>query len=265
MSSRDEAKKLFEEGMSLISIADRLGINYNTIKQWKSRYKWMKPKKKVTKKVTVTVMKIPLEKSVQDHVEGNSELTEKQKLFCLYYIKNFNATQAYLKAYNCSYDVANAEGYKLLVKPCIKVEINRLKEIKKQSIMVDPDDIVERYLRIAFADMTDFMDFGSCQVPVIVDGMIVRDDNDDMITTTENTIRFKDSSMVDGGLICEISSNRQGTKIKLEDRQKALSWLAKFFEMDPVHKHRKEFDYKKMQLERERFEHVKKQDEKKDW
>ena len=36
-------------------------------------------------------------------VLGNTELTDKQRLFCIYYIKYFNATKAYQKAYNFSY------------------------------------------------------------------------------------------------------------------------------------------------------------------
>lgn len=47
-------------------------------------------------------------------------MTDKQRLFCIYYVRCFNATKAYQKAYGCSYEIANAEGYKNLVKPSIK-------------------------------------------------------------------------------------------------------------------------------------------------
>jgi phage terminase small subunit len=263
VSPRDDAKKFYEQGLSLKDVSERLGINYNTIKQWKSRYKWKqtvtkKKNKKVTKKVTVTSKDITPENSVQEHIEDNSELTEKQKLFCLYYIQNFNATQAYLKAYECSYNAAAVEGYKSLINPKIKAEINQLKEIKKQSIMLGPDDIIERYMRIAFSDMTDFAEFGSEQATIEDE-----DGNEEVID--RDYFRFRDSKSVDGGLISEIKKSRQGMSIKLEDRQKALSWLAKFFEMDPEHKHRKEFDSKKLHLEHERFDHQKQLDSKKDW
>ena len=41
-----------------------------------------------------------------------------------------------------------------------------------------------------------------------------------------NTVRFKDSDGVDGTLIQEVSQGKDGAKIKLMDRQKALNWLA---------------------------------------
>lgn len=37
--------------------------------------------------------------------------------------------------------------------------------------------------------------------------------------------------------------------IKLADRQKAIDWLSKFFEMNPEDRHRKEFDKRKLELE----------------
>ena len=41
-----------------------------------------------------------MRKILSDVIE-NTELTEKQRLFCIYYIQCFNATKAYQKAYEC--------------------------------------------------------------------------------------------------------------------------------------------------------------------
>jgi phage terminase small subunit len=257
--NRDKAKQLWLDSNKerlLKNIASELGVSESQIRKWKNQDKW----DKVTllkKNSNVTNEKLsPKEekKQIKKLDLDEAELTEKQRLFCLYYIKNFNATQAYLKAYNSSYDVANAEGYKLLVNPCVKAEIDRLKEIKRQSIMLSPDDIVERYMRIAFADMTDFVEFGQEEVPVMaMFGPVEVEDPKTgkkvPLTKIINVVRFKGSDMVDGGLICQIKQGKDGASIKLEDRQKALDWLSNFFEMNPMDKHKKEYDKRKLEIE----------------
>ena len=50
-------------------------------------------------------------------------LTERQKLFCKEYLKNENATEAYLKAYKCTPKTANSNGCKLLAREDIKAYI----------------------------------------------------------------------------------------------------------------------------------------------
>ena len=46
------------------------------------------------------------------------------------------------------------------------------------------------------------------------------------LTEEVNTVRFKESAVVDGTLISEVSNGRNGATIKLADRMKALNWLA---------------------------------------
>jgi phage terminase small subunit len=46
---------------------------------------------------------------------NNDELTDKRKLFCLYYLQWFNATKAYQKAFEVDYKTANVNGARLLV------------------------------------------------------------------------------------------------------------------------------------------------------
>jgi phage terminase small subunit len=266
---REQAIKLQKQGMKLKDIASKLGITDRTLRNWgikknirkSGKTEIKKPAKRKTEKRKTE----PVDKKIIESVMQNDELTEKRKLFCLYWINNRNATQAYLKAYGGQYETASVEGYKLLRNPKVKEEIDKLRQLKAESIMLSPDDVLERYMRIAFADMTDFMSFGSYDVPLMSDGEVVKDGDGNIVMTKENGIVFKESKVVDGGLICEISSNRQGTKIKLEDRQKALDFLAKYFDMNPDNKYRREFNEKKLQLEQDRFQHQKKQDETRDW
>jgi phage terminase small subunit len=186
------------------------------------------------------------------------ELTNKQQMFCLYYIKNFNATQAYLKAYGCSYNTAMANGYASLRNTEIRKEITRLKNEKAKAIMLSKNDIVERYMRIAFADMTDFVEWGRVEVPVMnMFGPVEVEDKETgkkvPLTKEVNDVRFKESSKIDGGLVCQVKQGKDGASIKLEDRQKALDWLADYFEMNPMNKHKRDFDLKKLDIEKERL------------
>jgi phage terminase small subunit len=280
--NRDKAKDMYLNSKGKVvlkEIAAELGVSDTQIRKWKNQDKWddilkgTLPKQKGTKKSNATNKKANKKKepcALTVVKSENDELTEKQRLFCIYYIKNFNATQAYLKAYGGTVNTAGVEGYRLLRNPKVKTEIDMMKELKRESIMLTEDDIVERYMRIAFADMTDFIEFGQKDVPIMTkDGPahFINPDTGEKIILTQrvNTINFKEDFEIDGGLICEISTSRQGAKIKLEDRQRALDWLADYFEMNPEHKHRKAHDEKKLQLDRDRFEHTKDMDERNDF
>lgn len=263
---RDKAEKLYIESkgdIPLKDIAEQLNLPEGTIRGWKNKDSWEEKLKGTFQIKSVKVTERSKQKKekpkIQKKIAEDDGLTEKQRLFCLYYIRNFNATQAYIKAYQCSYDVANAEGYKLLVKPCIKAELAHLKEMKRQSIMLTEDDITERYMRIAFADMTDFVEFNQEEVPVMGAFGPIEIENPDTgekvpLTKMVNVIKFKDSTMVDGGLICQIKQGKDGASIKLEDRQKALDWLSNFFEMNPMNRHKRDYDRQKLQIEKERLE-----------
>ena len=52
--------------------------------------------------------------------------TPQHEMFCQNYVTHSSATQAYLKAFNCSYNTANNEGHQLLKHPEIKDRIKCL-------------------------------------------------------------------------------------------------------------------------------------------
>lgn len=251
MTNYELAEKDYMLGMKYKDIASKYNVTIDTVKKWKTRYKWERPpKKKPSTKKRPQSKKVDRKKGGQKKVNNvpavvatvSEELTEKQQLFCLYYIKNFNATQAAIKA-GYSPNAASVIGYENLTKPLVRAEVERLKAIKRQSIMINEDDIVERYMRIAFADMTDFTEFGTAELPAVdAAGQILLNPDGTIRTIKYNYMNFKDSDQVDGGLICEISKGKNGMKVKLEDRQKALDWLANFFGMNPIHKHKIEYD-----------------------
>ena len=114
--------------------------------------------------------------------------------------------------------------------------------------MLNEDDIVERYMRIAFADMTDFVEWGTYEKlmtdelgqPILIENE--KTGKEEYLKEKRNRVEFKDSNLVDGGLICQIKYGKDGATIKLEDRQKALEWLGKYFLMYPLDKHKIDFD-----------------------
>lgn len=165
--NRDKAKEIYlnaKGDIKLSDIATQLNVSDSQIRKWKSTDKWdlelngalpmsnsNVTNEKGTKKQRKKKKKELIAKEVEEVID-NDDLTEKQRLFCLYYIKTYNATRSYQKAYNCSYEVANVEGFKNLVKPSIREEILQLKKIRMHADFMDANDVVRKYQEIAFTD-----------------------------------------------------------------------------------------------------------------
>lgn len=220
----EKARKLYESGMKLVEIASQLNCSAATIRTWKNRYKWDSKEsetfqnKNETKR-NVSKRKNVKEKAVADEVKEvmqNTNLTDKQQLFCLYYIRCFNATKAYQKAYGVDYATAASIGYRLLENDGVKEEINRLKQERLNREFLSESDIFQKYMDIAFVDITDYVEFGN--------GTFTDPETDEEVQYSY--VNLKDSKTVDGTLISEVSKGRDGAKIKLADRMKALDWLA---------------------------------------
>ena len=237
----EQAKMLYDKGLKLIDIANQLGIPEGTVRSWKNRYNWdcnvAKEKRNVakTKKNKKQNQKEPSVDEVSSIIE-NPELTDKQRLFCVHYIRSFNATKAYQKAYGCSYETAMVEGSSHLRNPKIKSEILKLKQERLNREFLSESDIFQKYMDIAFADITDYMTFGTEEVPVMAmyGPVKIKDPEtgeEKQLTKIVNTVRFKDSSEVDGTILSEVKQGKDGASIKLSDRMKALQWLSDHMDM----------------------------------
>ena len=80
-------------------------------------------------------------------------------------------------------------------------------------------------------DLTDYLEFGTEEVPVIgqFGPVKVKDEKtgkEKVLMQRENRVYLKDSAMVDGSLVTELTTGRNGTNIRLADRMKALQWLS---------------------------------------
>lgn len=233
---KKKAEAMYRSGEKLVDIAAALGVPEGTIRSWKGRYHWIGSvaTKNATKKCNVAAKEEKKRETVAADVRQvmeNTELTEKQRLFCLYYIRCFNATRAYQKAYACSYEAAGTAGQRMLQNVAIKDEIQRLKQGRLNRELISEEDIVQKYIDIAFADITDYVEFGQEEVPIICDGSVAMQkdpETGEEIPATQkiNTIRLRDAADVDGSLISEVRIGQSGTSVKLKDSMKALQWLA---------------------------------------
>ena len=237
----EQAKAMYLKGMKLVEIASQLNVSEGTVRSWKSRYKWdcnvANKKRNVAKRKREenSKNKKAIAEAV-DQVIDNPDLTDKQRLFCLHYVRCFNATKAYQKAYKCDYLSAKAHGYELLQSVAVCEEIKRLKQNRLNREMLDESDIFQKYMDIAFSDITDYVTFGQEEVPVMAmyGPVEIKDEETGKkvpLTKRINVVKFKESSEVDGTLITEVKQGRDGASIKLADRMKALDWLAEHMDM----------------------------------
>ena len=220
MNKNESAEKDYMSGMKYKDIADKYGVSINTVKSWKKRYNWERKKGCTQNKKGCTQKKLE-KKAVADEVKQviqNTELTDKQQLFCIHYIRCFNATKAYQKAYGVDYATAASIGYRLLEKDGVKQEIHRLKQDRLNREFLSESDVFQKYMDIAFADVTDFVEFGNEDVDVILD-------TGERKTITVSHVNIKNDADVDGTIISEVSKGKDGVKVKLADRMKALQWL----------------------------------------
>lgn len=237
--NRDKAFEIYKKHkgkIDLVEIASLLNVSSGTIRGWKSKDKWEEklngafPKNTERSKQKKNIKKQADVEEVNRVIE-NSELTDKQRLFCIYYVRNFNATKAYQKAYECSYESAMQNGSRMLRNDKVKNEIHNLKQNRLNREFLSEEDIFQMYMDIAFADITDYVSFGRETVEVMGAFGPVQVKNEktgkkEILKREINTVRFKESDSVDGRLISEIKQGKDGASIKLADRMKALQWLS---------------------------------------
>lgn len=82
-------------------------------------------------------------------------LTNTQKRFLEEYIKDYNGTRAYMRAYpNASYDTANATSCRILKKPEAHAYLDQLEGEKFKELRINAEHIATELAKIAFMDDT---------------------------------------------------------------------------------------------------------------
>ena len=165
-----------------------------------------------------------LEMSHEDAIEG---LTEKQIKFCEVYVLNYNISIALRKA---GYESeTSGAAYRIRQKPGCKRYIQWLKARMLHDTLINGEDIINQWVKIAFADMTDF------------------------VNINKFGITLKPVREMDGQLVKSIKSGRDGVSIELYDKLKALDSLAKYTE-DMPKDYKQKIEERKMELMEQEFE-----------
>ncbi|NDI37187.1 hypothetical protein EPK97_20935 [Chengkuizengella sediminis] len=91
-----------------------------------------------------------------------------------------------------------------------------------QEVFLDAMDVLNKYIKIAFADITDFITFFRKD---IVTGEVEALLNSDLsvkdiipMLKSSNEVYFKDMDQVDGSMISEVKKSKDGISIKLHDK-----------------------------------------------
>jgi phage terminase small subunit len=174
-------------------------------------------------------------------------------MFVKYYLINFNATQAAIKS-GYSAKSARYMGYELLTKPYIKAAVRKYNEEVTAEIGLNVSRILAEHMKIAFADITEFVEFGNTEETIMTEeGPALDPETGEPMTYKRNFVSFRNSDEIDGTLIHEVKQGKDGVSVKLHDKMKSLDVLAKYMDLLPD-THKRMVDAEKMKLDRERLE-----------
>ncbi|RDG27573.1 terminase [Lactiplantibacillus plantarum] len=212
---------------TLKSLAEKYQVKATTLRSRKNREHWQRATKKVATRHNNVATQI------SDELEANSELTEKQKLFCLFYLQRFNATWAYQQAYKVSHEVALRAGPRLLGNVGVKRQLTELKNQQRADLYVTADDIAHEYAKQAFASLGDVLDYKVHEELVTdTDDNVFLDTDDNPVKKHVADIYLKPSDQIDWSLVQDIHRGKDGLVVKLYDKQKALDSLSKLIGAD---------------------------------
>ena len=225
-------------GMKYREIAEKYGVSLATVKSWKTRHLWdrkgknqrrKKYAKKVHTKKRIQKVREKEERAEEKHEAAKAlvkvdKINERQRLFALYYFQTHNATASYQRAYGCTREAAAVSAHKMLRNPKIAAAIREMQLDRDATLLLTAGDVVDLYMRIAFADYGDF------------------------VSIKDGKMTVKDIDEVDGQLISAAIPTKDGVIVKLADRIKALRWLASYFELNPSDRHRAAYQAKMAEL-----------------
>lgn len=247
---RIAAQHDYELGMKYKDIAEKYGVALNTVRSWKTRYKWMRNKSKKDVHIIRKDVHTKTPTDVAINQLNNSNLKDKQKAFVLEYLRLFNAAQAYINVYKVDYQTAKTNGPRLLRNAHIQKQIKAIREAKLKELAIEPLDLIEDVAKEAKADIGNYLNFGSWSEKLVekkktkktfkddkghelstnvVEDKPVLDADGKQVTIHHSYLYFKDKDQVDTSLIKKITKGKDGATIELYDKTKArdklLEWL----------------------------------------
>lgn len=238
--NRNKAFEIWKQSngeIKLKDIADQLGISEGTVRGWKNKDKWddqlngtFQSKERNAPQNTERSKKKTERSKPPPVVEVEADdLTDKQRLFVLEYMRDFNITRAAMAA-GYSKKTAHVVGWETLRNPKVQAEIQRQKEMRTTELGLDVQRIIAEYMKIAFADISEYVEFGQQDIPMFTDeGVPILDPKTgEQMTYKRNFVAFRNSDEVDGTVVGEVKQGKDGVSVKLHDKMKAMEKLEKY-------------------------------------
>lgn len=140
--------------------------------------------------------------------EATRDLTDREQSFCEHYCRSFNIIMSAIKA-GYSKDSAHIVGYKIRRKYLVNRYICWLKLKATREHCIAAADIIDQYIRIGFADITDFVQIAN------------------------GRLKLRDGVDMDGQIVTKIKQGRDGITFELADKLSALDKLERYFDVMP--------------------------------
>ena len=144
---------------------------------------------------------------------GNSKetkkLTTKEDLFIDEYIEDYNATRAYIKAYDYkgTYRNARSNASKVLKKAYIQEELKKRRQEMREEHDIYMESLIEQLKRIAFNNPKDLVN--------VKKNVVIINDTDELPDYIWTTIK-------------SIKEGKNGIEIEFHDKMKAIELLVKY-------------------------------------
>lgn len=245
-TAKQTAQSMYEQGATYKDIATKVDISVNTLKSWIRRGDWTR--KNGAKNANKNAPK--RKKGANKKLSNKKPTDERWKMFCELYLRNLNATQAYMDVYKVKYKTAMVSGSRLLRNVKVQEYLHQLKEEHQDQLFIDTHDLLLEEAKIAKADLSKVLNTTTIeQERIDMDGEPVTDIHGQPIIDRYNEFYLKESDEIDWSVISEAHRGKDGLVVKLHDKQKAIDTL---FKQLPNPKD--ELQLEKMKLENKRLE-----------
>ena len=156
-------------------------------------------------------------------------LTIKQEKFCQGLFTGLTQREAYKQAYNCekmTNKSIDENACKLASDTKIASRLTFLVNELKGRNMVTVERVIAEYAKIAFADIKDFLSYGTVKTRETMDK------DGDPVFEYIQMVEARPSNEIDGTMVNEVSIGKDGTfKFKLHDKKGALDMIGKHLGM----------------------------------
>ncbi|TPR43170.1 terminase small subunit [Apilactobacillus micheneri] len=224
-----EIKVDFEAGISYSKIATKYKISKGTISKLKQKYEWVrKGKNNSTVNGTKNSTKhSTVSKNVSSTKLSNSQSTDdKWKEFCFLTLQYHNATQAYAKVYDCSYQTAMTSSSRLLRNVKVKKYMDVLRSESSNELHADLNDVIKVYLKILGADIGNYLEMHSYKFTRLDDDdKEVLDDDGKNVIDCYTTFSLKEPDKQDWSVVKSVHQGKDGLVLETYDKMKAAKEL----------------------------------------